>query len=388
MTRIAHVIPCFLPSSETFIYTQLQAQATLEQVVVTRQTANRERFPYQHVYDSSQLESSPRRERLARKARLLAHRANIYQRLIIAVARDHRSQVLHAHFGWSGVEAVLPAARLDIPLVTAFHGSDVYVEPWHDHVTHQYRDLFRSGAVFTCVGPRAGDELVRRGCPRERLRIVPVGIDLASFPYRETAPDGPFTVVQVSRLTAKKGIDLTLKAFADVRRTIPDAQLWLVGEGSERDELVTLSKRLGIADCVTFHGAVAHDKIQELMRMAHVGIQPSRVAPNGDQEGTPTVLLEFQAAGVDVVATRHADIPSIVAAPDALVPEGDAASLTRAIVHSATRSDAARRERAAAARAYVEQRHDAARVAVQLAEVYREAGELGGQPRLCVLPRS
>jgi colanic acid/amylovoran biosynthesis glycosyltransferase len=375
--RVAHVIPCFLPPSATFIYTQLRSQAALNQIVVARRTVNHEWFPFDHVYESAPFELSKRRERAMRATRHLVGQPNNYQRQIIQLARESGSEVIHAHFGWSGIEAVLPARHLDVPLVTAFHGSDVYVRNPRDRIHNSYRKLFRTGAAFTCVGPRAGDELVRRGCPRERLWIVPVGIDLSEFPYRKAVPSEPFTILQVSRLTAKKGVDLSLRAFAKARRSIDGARLWIVGEGPEKESLTTLAQRLGINDYVTFYGAAASSQIQDLMRKAHLGLQPSRIAPNGDREGTPTVLLEFQAIGVDIVATHHADIPSIVAHPEELVEENNVDQLVIAMRRSAARSATAQRERADAGRALIERRHDATQIATQLAEIYRDTIELG-----------
>jgi glycosyltransferase involved in cell wall biosynthesis len=221
--------------------------------------------------------------------------------------------------------------------------------------------------------------LVRRGCPRERLRIVPVGVDLEGFPFRDRPPEGPFTVLQVSRLSAKKGVDTALRAFAKLGSSNTDARLWIVGDGGERDQLTRLAADLGLARRVTFYGAVTSPRIQELMQKAHLGIQPSRVAPNGDREGTPTVLLEFQAVGVDVVATNHADIPSVVAHPEELVPEDDVDGLAAAMTRSMLRSTERRRERARAGRALIESRHDASKIARHLASIYREAISLGNQ---------
>jgi colanic acid/amylovoran biosynthesis glycosyltransferase len=376
-TCVAHVIPYFLQPSETFIYTQLQAQRALSQVVVARQTANRSWFPFDNVYASEPTSAYRKQERLVDAARRLAHRPTKYQKAIIDVAGRFQADVLHAHFGWSGVDAILPARELNIPLVTAFHGSDVYVRPPRDHISNRYAKLFSTGTIFTCVGPRAGAALIERGCPEDRLRTVPVGIDLSAFPYRRTPPEGPFTILQVSRLVAKKGVDLSLQAFAKARKLIDNAQLWIVGDGPERESLRALTTSLDLGRDVTFYGAVSSAQIQELMKNAHLGIQPSRIAPNGDREGTPTVLLEFQAVGVDVAATRHADIPSIVVYPDELVAEDDAEALATAMVRSASLDSAARDRRAQAGRSFIESRHDATKIAEQLLGVYLDAIALG-----------
>jgi glycosyltransferase involved in cell wall biosynthesis len=85
------------------------------------------------------------------------------------------------------------------------------------------------------------------------------------------------------------------------------------------------------------------------------------------------VLIEMQARGVDVVATRHADIPFIVAHPEDLVDEGDVEGLSAALVQAAGRSGSERERRLAAGRALVERQHDATSVRAILRGVYDSA---------------
>jgi colanic acid/amylovoran biosynthesis glycosyltransferase len=119
-----------------------------------------------------------------------------------------------------------------------------------------------------------------------------------------------------------------------------------------------------------------HEEYRAAMRRAHVCIQPSRTAADGDSEGgAPTVLLEMQAAGIPVVATRHADIPNVVADPDALVEEEDVDGLAAALVRLAGLSEDDWRTLAEHGRALVEAEHDARSVAGQVEALY---GELSG----------
>jgi colanic acid/amylovoran biosynthesis glycosyltransferase len=70
-------------------------------------------------------------------------------------------------------------------------------------------------------------------------------------------------------------------------------------------------------------------EVRQLYRTAHIFLLPSVTARDGDREGSPVVLLEAQAAGLPVVATRHSAIPEIVADGQSgyLVPERDADAL-------------------------------------------------------------
>jgi glycosyltransferase involved in cell wall biosynthesis len=285
-----------------------------------------------------------------------------------------RPDVIHAHFGWSGVSAGRVAESLRTPYIVAFHGSDVYRPGvMIRDFARKYARIFQTGAAFTCVGPRAGIELQRLGCPPDRLSIVPVGIDLEDFSFAPSPRDERTVLLQVGRLVPKKGVDTTLTAFAHALPSIGDCELWIAGDGPERPRLEVLAHRLGVAHSVRFLGEQTPAGVRELMGKAHIGVQPSRQAPDGDREGTPTVILEMQARGVDVAATDHADIPSIVPFPEHLVAEGDAPSLARELARLARLSDAERTARLKAARSLVERQHDARRIRRRLRDIYTAA---------------
>ena len=104
------------------------------------------------------------------------------------------------------------------------------------------------------------------------------------------------------------------------------------------------------------------------MKKAHILIQPSVTAVNGDTEGgAPTVILEAQALGIPVISTLHADIPNIVAEPikKFLVPERDLSSLTDAIANLLTKPQTWP-EISLAGRKFVEKFHNINKLTPQL----------------------
>ena len=78
----------------------------------------------------------------------------------------------------------------------------------------------------------------------------------------------------------------------------------------------------------------------------------------------------MQARGVPIVATRHADIPSVVAFPETLVDEEDIAGLAARLVEVSALSDDEYAERSFAGRAYVEAEHDVRLTVAQLERLY------------------
>ena len=307
-----------------------------------------------------------------------------YDQRLADTARRAGCALLHAHFGWAGCAALPASRRLGIPLVATFYGHDL-----SDARGLDYPRLLQEGAAFVCEGPAMRAHLAGLGCPPAKIRTVRIGLDLARFPFAPPVRSRPLVVLQACRFVEKKGVDLSLRAFAAARPRLGESELWLVGDGELRSDLESLADRLGISSAVRFLGMLSHDAYRDAARAAHICLQPSRVAPSGDTEGgAPTVLLEMQAMGVPVVSTRHADIPFVVAEPARLVEEEDVEGLANELVRLSTVGEAEWAAIAAGGRAFVEAHHDAHVVAAELEDVYGEvlgiAGISHGTPEAAV----
>lgn len=373
---VGHVVTSYLPLSATFIYTALRHQQRVRPIVLARRTENLADFPLDDVVGVL-----PRRiyPRLARKVPRLA--ALDYTRRLATCARRHGCSVLHAHFGWTACDVLDSRDRLDVPLITSFYGHDLassYAE------SYPYERLFETGDFFLCEGAVMKNRLVSLGCPESKVRITKIGLSLADFTFAPPRRSRPFVILQTARFVEKKGVDLSIRAFALARPRLGQSELWLVGDGELRPNLEALAVELGVRSSVRFLGLRRHAEVRALAREAHICIQPSRTARDGDTEGgAPTVLLEMQAIGVPVVSTRHADIPSVVAEPDELAEEDDVDGLAEALVRLANLSDDEWRRRSQHGRVLVEAEHDAVVLARHTEDLYAEAAALScaAQPR-------
>ena len=99
------------------------------------------------------------------------------------------------------------------------------------------------------------------------------------------------TVICIGRLEAVKNISLLLKAFQKL-----DANLWIVGSGSEREQLEQLAKKLNIKNQVAFLGF--RKDARDLLQLADV------VALSSDREGFPLVMVEALQAEKRMVSTQ------------------------------------------------------------------------------------
>ena len=261
-------------------------------------------------------------------------------------------------------------------MVVSFYGFDATHLGAHALWRRRFRRLFRVASLVLAEGPHLRDRLLELGCPRERARIqrIPVRLELFPFRPRRRPEEGPVTFLQACRFVEKKGVDLTVEAFARLAGRWPAARLRLLGDGPERERLEERVAAAKLGERVRFLGMCGHREYARVLEEAHVFVQPSRTAANGDGEGgAPTTLLEAQASGLPVVTSDHADIPHVVAEGGALVvPEGDvealAGAMERLLEHPGEWA-----ERAEAGRRKVEEDHDPEDLVARLEELYDEA---------------
>jgi glycosyltransferase involved in cell wall biosynthesis len=176
-----------------------------------------------------------------------------------------------------------------------------------------------------CITPDIRRHVLAQGWPEARAHVMPNFATIDTHPPQDraaldTPADAPVLLVP-SRLHTAKGLDVMLRALVRV----PEAILWLAGDGPERSALATLADELGVARRVRFLGWRA-DK-GALFRAADVVVFPSRYEPFG------TVSLEAWAYGRPLVTTDAAGPAGLVTpGEDALmVPREDSDALAGAI---------------------------------------------------------
>lgn len=283
--------------------------------------------------------------------------------------------VVHCHYGVTGLRYGVAARLWRAPLVVSFYGYDASRYP-RERGERVYEPVFATAQRITSLSAHMDDRLRALGCAPEKLRRVPLAVDAVADDASRASPRSTAEVrmLTVARLVEKKGIDVALRALGSLRDELPALRYDVIGDGPRRAELQALAATLGIADRVRFVGPVANDAVQQAMRDADLFVLPSLTASSGDEEGTPTVLIEAAYARLPVLATRHAGIPDIVADGDSgmLVTENDPAALADGL-----RAMIATRERwpamgEAGRRLVIERGHLTADVATRLEALYLE----------------
>lgn len=313
----------FLPRSETFVYNSmrgLEDSGRYSVRVLALQRFLADRFPWSDV------------TLLDRKLRYYVTGSTP---AFVSWARSVR--LIHAHLGQTGPYAMAGARRAGVPFVVSFYGQDVALahtserfRPYAWHYTLSRKRMYAAAAKVLVLSQHMKRALVAQGCPEEKLEIVRLGIDLARFDVQRTQANGALRILMVGREVDKKGFDDGMRACKLLAERGIATKLTLLGtDGPLKPQLEALGRELGL----DVAWPVPASPVTEAMANADVLLVPSRVAANGDTEGTPTVIVEGGAARLPVVSTHHAGIPEQVIEGETgfLTAERDVPALADAI---------------------------------------------------------
>lgn len=175
---------------------------------------------------------------------------------------------------------------------------------------------------FVSISESTRDDLVGRHLRTEQIRVIHCGIN----PPQARIPkitERPQRVTYVGRLEPYKRVDRMLRAMARLRDRFPDAEIVVIGRGSDRERLERVARDEGIAERTRFTGFVSDAERDALLADTRVAVCPS------PKEGWGLTVIECNALGTPVVAT---DAPGLRDSVDDgrsgfLFPEGDEGAL-------------------------------------------------------------
>jgi glycosyltransferase involved in cell wall biosynthesis len=282
--------------------------------------------------------------------------------------KQNNINLAHSNSRTTQVLACLLQRRLGIPHISTCHG-------------FFKKKFFRK--IFPCWGKKviAISESVKEHLIKDfrvdekNIVIIHNGIDIERFREPRTEDRGPRkknlglgdgpVVGIVARLSDVKGHIYLIEAMAQVLKNIPDAQLLIVGDGKMKQELLSLTLRLGIEKSVFFIPSVLDT--QEVLSLMDIFVMPSL------KEGLGLALMEAMARGLAVIGSDIGGIRSLIkdGLNGLLVKPADAASLSNAILELLQDEDRAK-SLGEAARVFIKENFSQEKMVLKTEEVYLE----------------
>jgi glycosyltransferase involved in cell wall biosynthesis len=283
------------------------------------------------------------------------------------------ANIVHAHGYKADIYAYLAMKRTPTPLVATSHG-------WIDNnlALRLYgaldRFILKNYAAIVAVSEEVKQRLLTAGVRKDRVHSIRNGIDLRPFigperPHQDqSGKNCALNVGLAGRLSPEKGIDLFLRAAANVLRELPLTQFLIAGDGPDRATLEALIHELGIGKNAFLLGR--NEDMPSFYASLDLLVLSSR------QEGLPMALLEGMASGLPLVATAVGEVPTIVLNNQTgiLLPPEDVTALTAAIVKLLS-EPASRKTYGTAARDLIRNEYSAERMMAEYLHLYHQAAQ-------------
>jgi colanic acid/amylovoran biosynthesis glycosyltransferase len=272
---------------------------------------------------------------------------------------------LHDHIAEGSAAVALLASELSgVPFSVTVHGPGEFDDPGSLAL-----DVKLSRAsFFAAISDYARSQVLRWVRPEdwERVHVVRCAVERRYLDGGPRPPvDGP-RFVSVGRLDVQKGQLLLLEAVARLRDAGLEVELELIGDGPLRADLERAAGQLGISDRVRFAGWLSTEEVAGRIAGARAFAMASLA------EGLPIVVMEALALGRPVIATDVAALSELVepGATGWLVPPGSVAPLADALRAAADAPGAELERMGAEGARRVRERHDPARQARRLEELF------------------
>ncbi|MDI7861660.1 glycosyltransferase [Rhizobiaceae bacterium n13] len=270
------------------------------------------------------------------------------QAAVLAAEWPKDGSWLHAHFIHTPASVAYYASLITgNPWTCSAHAKDIWISPdWE-----LSGKLASTRWVVTCT--HVGySHLQRLSGANRNVHLSYHGLDFSRFHQFEgqralrdgSRPDDPVVILSVGRAVKKKGFDILLRSLALIPRDL-NWRFEHVGGGDQLDGLKALAQKLGIADRITWKGALDQQDVLTHYRTADIFALACRIASDGDRDGLPNVLVEASSQRLVCVSTTVSGVPELLSDRENgfLVPPENPQALAAAL-EAAIRNPALRHE--------------------------------------------
>ncbi|MXP46950.1 glycosyltransferase [Altererythrobacter luteolus] len=269
--------------------------------------------------------------------------ASVIAKKVLPLARrlheENPFDLVDAQFFYpDGPAAVWIANELGLPSSIKARGSDITYWGGKSFALEQMLDAAERATGLLAVSEKLASDMASIGMARDKIAINYTGLDRDRFRPLEYSglrahlgktlgidlPENKPLLVSVGALIERKGQDLAIGALA----SLPEAQLLLVGTGSDEKHLRGLAADMRVEDRVHFLGSVDHDLLPVILSAADAMVLPSA------REGLANAWVEALACGTPIIIADAGGARELVTSADAgLIVERTLEAVSAGIAH-------------------------------------------------------
>ena len=219
-----------------------------------------------------------------------------------------RPDIVHAfHIYLDGYGVLNYCKKNDLPLVVTSHG-DILREYWlKSDIRKRIKPVLDYSSAILCVSDDLADIARSRVDDKEKVKVVPIGVDIEEFRnYNEKSDDDVLRILFVGQFIERKGISTLLKIIKSIRDTDYNISFKLVGfKGDLKNKIEKFIKN-NSKNNVELIEECPEEKLKRLYSESDIFLLPSKA------EGRPTVIYEAMASECVIISTEVGGIPEQV----------------------------------------------------------------------------
>lgn len=218
--------------------------------------------------------------------------------------------VVHAHSAFSALalEVILHSATLGLQAVFTDHSLFGFADA-SAIITNKLLSIALSYANHVICVSHTGKEntVLRANVPPARVSVIPNAVETAVFyPDLNRKPSRKITIVVVSRLVYRKGVDLMAGVIPVICQRYPDVQFIIGGDGPKRLVIEEVRERHRLQERVAMLGSVEPVAVRDVMVQGDIFLNASLT------EAFCMAIVEACACGLQVVSTRVGGVPEVL----------------------------------------------------------------------------
>lgn len=196
--------------------------------------------------------------------------------------------LIHCHFGPIANKFLIIKDILGVnpKIVTSFYGYDVS-NIIQNKPLNYYDRLKKESSLFFVMSNNMKERLVKQGFDAIKVEVLPVSINISDFSFktRNLKNEEIIKLCSVGRFVEKKGFEDLLRALAIVKsKSKKQFKCEIIGDGPLKEKLLKLTNELNIKELVDYKGYMKIEDVVRYFSNAHLFVQPSKTALNGDME--------------------------------------------------------------------------------------------------------
>ncbi len=304
--KIAHIVSEYLMQGHSYIYEQFVDLEKFNPIVLTRCLLNKNYCPFSEIHF------------LINSVKLYCIAYRVFPFLFDYISicffekviKENDIKLIHAHFGTFAYKLIKLKKNVNIPLIVTFYGVDashyIRIPSWRK----KYKKMFTVGDKFIALCDEVKERFINCGCPREKIEVWDIGINIDEFPYMERKKGEKVKFLVVARFREKKGYPVLLEAFSMLLKIYKNINLTIIGYGPLRQNIECQIKELDLKDNVILIDTtnIQSENFNKLFKDAlynhDIFVLPSLIAKSGDDEGGPPIVItNAQSTGMVVVST-------------------------------------------------------------------------------------